>query len=319
MNRDPFPLIIAGISLLLAGCAQDRHQPPPRPMFGPGSDRQPAYPAGTAPAYPQSPATAKPPRAGAAASAKWQTVSPPQSGAATWQPIGALRAQSLGHGATLYQGKARSLAGASEINLVVFDSRQCAMKVIDQPQPNASGGVLTSLMRSHNAIAGVNGGFFHPDFQPLGIFIASGRKTGQFTSNQLLSGSVLVIGREPYLIWNSEFLGEQGVTDLIQCGPRLVDSGRPIEGLKTDRQADRTFVATDGKRTWAIGAVRSTSLAALAALLAESNVIPGLRVQRALNLDGGHSTAFWARTTTGHEISQPGFSTVRNYLAIIPR
>jgi hypothetical protein len=38
-----------------------------------------------------------------------------------------------------------------------------------------------------------------------------------------------------------------------------------------------------------------------------------------LNLDGGRSTAFYARTNDGREISQPGWSTVRNYVAVVPR
>jgi uncharacterized protein YigE (DUF2233 family) len=326
MKKQLFPLIIAGALLWPVGCTspQAARQSPPKPLFGPGSERQPAYASGTAPAYPRGSSAAQQPSPPPSLPPQnWQndaaTHAAPPVGAAAWQIIGAPHSQSLGHGAALHECKARSISGAAEVVVVVFDSRQCGLKVIDQPMPNAGGRVLDQLMRSHRAIAGVNGGFFHPDFQPLGIFIADGRKNGFFTSNKLLSGSVLVIGREPYLIWNSEFLGDAGVTDLIQSGPRLVDNGMPIQSLNGTKQASRTFIATDGKRMWAVGVVRSTSLAGLADLLANSNVIPGLRVARALNLDGGHSSAFWARPTSGREISQPGWSTVRNYLAIIPK
>ncbi|MDZ4289548.1 MAG: phosphodiester glycosidase family protein [Prosthecobacter sp.] len=302
-----FAHILTGAALALTSCNQWPQQPPPRPMFGPGSASQP-YGAVTAPAYPSQPQPPAPPPA------NWSNgaTTPPAS---SWQRPGAARSQSLGHGATLYDVS----AGGTDIQVVVFDSRQCVLRVIDQPSPNAGGGVISQAMPYHRAIAGVNGGFFHPDFQPLGLLLASGRKHGQFTHNKLLSGSVLVVSNEPYLVWNSEFLGEQGVSDLIQSGPRLVDRGRPIDSLDRAKLAPRTFIANDGKRIWAIGVARNASLAGLAELLARPGFVAGLQIERALNLDGGRSSAFWARTAAGREISQPGWSTVRNYLAVVPR
>lgn len=325
MKKSLFFLIFTALTLLLGGCKYPpaAHQPPIRPLFGPGSDRQPyssQQPALAAPSYPPA-ATPQPPQpAFAAAPWKSRTSSVSTStGAASWQPLDTPRSQSLGHGATYYEGHARSIAGIATVQAVVFDSRQCTLKVIDQPDPSAGGGAISQLMRAHHAIAGVNGGFFQKDFQPTGMFIAGSRTTGAFSTGGILAGSALVIARAPYLIWNSEYLPEKSITDLIQCGPRLVDGGIPIKTLDRVKQTHRTFIATDGRHTWAIGIVRSTSLAGLADLLAYSNIIPGFHAIRALNLDGGHSTAIWASPTWAREISQPGWSTVRNYLAIIPR
>jgi len=241
------------------------------------------------------------------------------SAPATWQRAGGVRTQTLPLGVKLDEFQVHSAEGAAEVQVVVFDSRQCVLRVVDQPGSQGGGGVISGLMRQSGALAGVNGGFFHPDFQPLGIFIASGQRHGQFMTNRLLSGSVLMVGQEPYLVWNSEFLGERGVTDMIQCGPRLVDGGLPVAGLNRVKKAARTFVATDGKRAWAIGVVRSTTLGGMADLLASPGLLPDMQVQRALNLDGGHSSALYARLANGQEISRPGWSTVRNYLAVVPR
>jgi hypothetical protein len=293
----------AALALALASCAQWPAQPPPRPLFGPGSAFQPqTQPA--PPSYPQSPAATSPQPP--AQTPFWQQLQPAPTSAG---------GQALGSGATLHEVR---VAG-TEMQVVVFDSRQCVLKVIDQPTANAGGGVISQAMSYYRAVAGVNGGFFHPDFQPLGLLIADGRKYGSFVDNRLVSGAILVVSTEPYLVWNTEFLGEQGVTDLIQSGPRLLDGGRPIDGLDRVKRAARTFVANDGKRTWAIGTVRSASLGGLADLLAAPGAIPGMQVDRALNLDGGRSSAFWARTASGREISRPGWSTVRNYLAVVPR
>ncbi|TDU68018.1 uncharacterized protein YigE (DUF2233 family) [Prosthecobacter fusiformis] len=246
-------------------------------------------------------------------------ASPPQPIHSSWQRSTQVRTQSLPNGAELHEFSARSTTESASISVVTFDSQRCSIRIVDQPAPHAGGGVLTPLMRGMGAIAGVNGGFFHPDFSTLGLMISDGRKIGQFTTSSLVSGSIVLINQEPYLVWNQEFLGESGVTQMLQAGPRLVDTGHPLPTLNRTKNATRTFIATDGNRLWAIGTVRSTTLAGLGELLATPDLLPGLRVVRALNLDGGRSTAFYARKTDWQEISQPGWSTVRNYLAIVPR
>lgn len=224
-----------------------------------------------------------------------------------------------GGGATRVTMRAANADAAVDLELVVFDSRRCGIRVIDQPQPGAGGSVIAPALRAHRAVAGVNGGFFTPEFQPLGLMISGGRRTGTIKEAKLLSGMFLSVGGQPYLIWRSEYSGDNGITDIVQAGPRLVDSGVPVGGLTTGAARVRTFMATDGRHLWAIGVARSASLAALADLLASPGIIPNLRVSRALNLDGGNSSAIWMRTARGKEISEPGWSTARNFVAIVPK
>lgn len=252
-----------------------------------------------------------------ASSAHQQVVQPRAS--ALWQQASSVRSSSLASGAQFYEFTARSVEGTAEVSVVIFDSQCCALRVLDQPTAHAGGQVLASTMCQAGAIAGVNGGFFHPDFSTLGLMIADGRTIGQFMRSSLVSGAMVVIGQEPYLVWNPEFLGEKGVTQMVQAGPRLVDSGQPLPTLNRTKFAARTFIATDGQRMWALGTVRSTTLAGLGELLASDGLLPGMQVQRALNLDGGRSTALYVRQTAGQEISRPGWSTVRNYVAVVPK
>lgn len=283
---------------------QANYPAPSQPQMEPPVSPAPAPPSDSAPAYPQS-----------------APVSSPSSQADVWQRTSSVRSSALDAGAQFHAFTARSSTGAdsAQIEVVTFDSSHCALRVLDQPSSNAGGSALTSLMRGAGAIAGVNGGFFHPDFSTLGLMIADGQTTGHFAKTSLVSGAVLMIGREPYLVWNHEFQGPRGVTQMLQAGPRLVDDGQPIRSLNRTKTSLRTFVATDGGRHWAIGIVRYTTLAGLGELLASPGLIPGVRVQRALNLDGGRSTALYVRKADGEEIRQPGWSTVRNYLAVVPR
>jgi len=281
---------------------------------------QPAYPqpVRSAPASVSAPRATPPPQQAPLYPA---SASPAPNAAYTssWRRTSSLRTQELSAGAQLHDFMARNSTEAAEVRVVIFDSQRCAMRVLDQPSANAGSGVITPLMHGVGAIAGINGGFFHPNFSTLGLMIADGRQTGQFAKTSLVSGSFIMIGREPYLVWNQEFLGERGVSQLLQAGPRLVDAGQPLPTLNRTKNAVRTFIATDGKRQWAIGTVHSTSLAGLGELLASQGILPDIQVQRALNLDGGRSTAFYARTANGKDISLPGWSTVRNYLAVVPR
>ncbi len=225
----------------------------------------------------------------------------------------------LSHHASWLRLRVRGSEGEVAISVVRFDSSSCTLRVIDQPQSWSFTDLLTDSMRSVNAIAGVNGGYFHPDFTPLGLMIANGKRQGQFTRSGLVSGMILVRSGEPALLWNSESPDTSNASDLLQAGPRLVDAGQPVSGLNRTKVAARSFIATDGQSGWLIGTVHSTSLHGLADLLTSPGLISGLRIQRALNLDGGRSTAFYARTNDERENGAPGWSTVRNYLAVVPR
>lgn len=222
-------------------------------------------------------------------------------------------------GASLHKKTVSTAGGSIEFEVVVFDSRHYALKVIDQPEDFAGGGQITASMRKAGAIAGVNGGFFTPQFAPMGLMKADGRGTGTWQASKLLTGAVVAGSGKPQLLWNAEARSRQSSAQFLQAGPRLVDAGRPVPGLERRKQTTRTFIATDGGQRWVMGLARGTSLGELADALASSDIIPGFRIQRALNLDGGRSSALYYRTADGGEHSDPGWSTVRNYVGIVSR
>jgi exopolysaccharide biosynthesis protein len=59
------------------------------------------------------------------------------------------------------------------------------------------------------------------------------------------------------------------------------------------------------------------SLAEMAAILATPEIFSDAKIVRALNLDGGSSTALWVRGTP--PFYQREWKGVRNYLGIVPR
>lgn len=238
--------------------------------------------------------------------------------APTWQREDAGPKRALVHGAEMHVFDALAEGRRVEVVLVVFDDRHLTLRVVDQPDANAGAGRVRGIAQELDAAACINGGFFHPDFTPLGLFTADGRSTGRLARTSLVSGAVVVRGGRPALVWNAEAGGHEGAVQVLQAGPRLVHEGRAVPGLDRVKQAARSFVLHDGGHRWALGTARDCSLLELGEILVTAGVLPELKAWRALNLDGGRSTALCARFAEGGELCRPGWRTVRNYLAVVP-
>lgn len=239
------------------------------------------------------------------------------SKAAEWSSISRFNGQPLFGDASLMEYVISHKEHSHQIRLVVFDSRQFDLKVIDQPDSWAGGGHIKDSMQGAAAVAGVNGGFFTPQFKPMGLMVSDGRKTGAWQTGPLLTGAVVVTDH-PQLLWNAEVNADEA-RELVQAGPRLVDDGQAVAGLDARKRSARSFIANDGGTQWLIGTADNISLSDLAELLSVPGLMPAFTVHRALNLDGGHSSALYYRFVGGREQVHPGWSTVRNYLAIVPK
>jgi len=205
-----------------------------------------------------------------------------------------------------------------DFTIVQFQTRQCAVKIIDQPT-RSSAVSLGKAMANAGAIAGVNGGFFTPDFAPLGLVIADGQRAGTWMRSSLLGGAVVVKNGRLLVLWRDEVGGSEGISQLLQAGPRLVNNGQPVQGLENKSHRPRTFIATNSEGGWLLGIAESTTIANLAQILAKPGLVPHFDISRALNFDGGKSTGLWARTFQGEIIYESEFSTVRNFVVIVPR
>lgn len=204
------------------------------------------------------------------------------------------------------------VSGAEEVvELAQFSYRNATLRVIDDASRSSD---LAATMQRVGAIAGVNGGYFDPNDAPVGLLISDGREIASLSRAKLLSGVFSVLNGRVRIQRSTEFSKKSKPTQARQCGPFLVDRGQAIAGLNDTRAARRTFVATGANEFAAIGYSSSVTLAQLAALLAT----PELKLQRALNLDGGSSSAFWCAGASG-VISIPERKTVRDYLAIVPK
>ena len=104
----------------------------------------------------------------------------------------------------------------------------------------------------------------------------------------------------------------------MQAGPFLVDAGKTVAGLNDTRSAARTVVFADGSGNFGVLICKNATLAETARLLATSGAVPSGKIIRALNLDGGSSTALWVKREPSPFYSRE-WKSVRDYLAIVPR
>ena len=201
------------------------------------------------------------------------------------------------------------------VDLALFSAKSSKLRVID----NADGVTLSDAMRRTNCIAGINGGYFDPNFAPLGLRIIDGKVTSRLTRGRLMSG-VLASDNAIHIFRVAEFSLRRKPNAAIECGPFLVDFAKPVRGLEAMRAARRTFAATGSGDRAALGFCSDATLADLARILATP--LGDFKIQRALNLDGGSSSAFWFRKNDGSAFSiaggEDGARFCRGYCTVTP-
>lgn len=211
----------------------------------------------------------------------------------------------------------RSAAGNdAALDLALFSPARVAVRVIDNA--NGSDDLARAMQREH-CIAGVNGGYFEMNFAPLGLRVIDGATTSHFTRARLLSGVFAAGGKVIELVRVGEFSAREKIHAAIECGPFLVDGGAAVVGLENTRAARRTFVAATREKKFALGFCDDAKLAQLGAILSSEKLASDLHISRAMNLDGGSSSAFFFQRADGTTLSIPEEKTVRDFVGVMAR
>jgi exopolysaccharide biosynthesis protein len=198
--------------------------------------------------------------------------------------------------------------------LTAFNPNNFALRVVSDDQGGY--GSVSDATAATKAVAGVNGGYFQSDGTPVGLLISDNQIIHKFETAKILAGVFFVREGKPGLVRSARFARIKNVSQAIQCGPFLVENGRPLTGLNNDRSAPRTFVLTAGNSAWGFGICRSVTLAEMGQILSTPDLLGRNSVVSALNLDGGSSTQFWARS--GEEVmSSSALAVVANYLVLV--
>jgi uncharacterized protein YigE (DUF2233 family) len=241
----------------------------------------------------------------ASASAEWKTVSVQTEPSA---------AKGLEHRYVVLEDSETGERVSME--LALFSTKSCRLRIIDQSTEPRSD--LDEVMRREKCLAGVNGGYFDPDYKLIGLLIVDGKIIAPLRQARLLSGVLCASRNKVQILRVGEFSQQQKVDAAIECGPMIVDLGKAVRGLEATRAARRTFAATAKDGRAALGFCSDVTLADLSLMLA-TQCLSDFRIERALNLDGGSSSAFWFKRKDGSAFFIPEEKTVRDFVAIVPK
>ena len=200
------------------------------------------------------------------------------------------------------------------LELARFSAKSHQLRLIENRGGSES---LAESMRKENCLAGVNGGYFDPDFAPIGLRIAGGLTKSPFVRSRLLTGVLVYRPGAARIVRLREYSRETKPLMALECGPFLVDGGKVVSGLDSTRAARRTFVATAAGDQVILGFCSPVSLADLSRILAHG--LPGLKIRRALNLDGGSSSAFWFERKDSSAFSVSEQKPVRDFIGVSSR
>jgi uncharacterized protein YigE (DUF2233 family) len=208
-----------------------------------------------------------------------------------------------------------STGQSATVELAIFSPKSCQLRLVDNSDGASN---LADRMQAGSFLAGVNGGYFDPNFAPIGLRIIDGKIIRPLVHARLLTG-VLISSRDfTQIVRVGEYAKTRRNPDsAVQCGPVLVDASHPVKGLDAARIARRTFAVVGNDRA-AVGSCSEVSLAQLSQILVSARLADNFKVQRGLNLDGGSSSAFWFKRDRG-VFSIPEQKTVRDFVAVVPR
>jgi len=200
-------------------------------------------------------------------------------------------------------------------DVAVFSAKSTALRVIDNPE----GQSLAAAMKQEKYACGVNGGYFDANFKPIGLRVADGATFSPLRRARLITGILLQSDRGIDVVRVGEFSRTKKISAAIQSGPFLVEGSKRVRGLNDSQLARRTFAGIATSDRAMLGFCSDVSLSGLADILATAPIAIDSKIRRAMNLDGGSSSAFWFAREDGSAFSIPGRKPVRDFLAIAPK
>jgi uncharacterized protein YigE (DUF2233 family) len=154
---------------------------------------------------------------------------------------------------------------------------------------------LLSAAKSAGATMAINGGFFDPEFKPLGLAISEHKVLSKFTKTP---GGVLTVSSAQARLYDAEDYDGSALAPefAIQCLPRLVVHNAVNLHRETGKRAERTALCIrDSGRTLEGVYARGKEETAHPTLLEFAAYLQSTGCEDALNLDGGPSSGIVAR------------------------
>ncbi|MBI2343816.1 MAG: phosphodiester glycosidase family protein [Deltaproteobacteria bacterium] len=176
---------------------------------------------------------------------------------------------------------------------------------------------VRELAERTKARVAINGGFFSPELQPLGLRIQNGKRRTPLKSTSWW-GIFSLEGTTPHIAPPWAYRPSSQTRMAVQSGPRLIVDGR-VPPLK-EGMAERSALCITPEHRIVVAATENApmSTSTLADLLRRATAEGGFACRDALNLDGGRSTQLYARIGR-FRVHVPNLSTVTDAVIVVPK
>jgi uncharacterized protein YigE (DUF2233 family) len=167
------------------------------------------------------------------------------------------------------------------------------------------------------ALVAINGGFFDPLHNPLGLRVQNGKQLNPI--RPISWWGIFSMHNHRATITAQKYFAENTPADFaIQSGPRLVVNGN-IPKLKDNYDA-RSALAIDRQGNVIIAITENAAITTsqFARILQASTSADGLNCYNALNLDGGNSSQLFAQVGK-FNLLIPSFNNVVDAVVVLPR
>ena len=226
--------------------------------------------------------------------------------------------ESLGEGLDVAKWKPAPLVVA---NVLRIDPRRWSLRALLARESSAKGeAAAPDLLTAEDfssrtaAAAVVNGGFFDPEYRPMGLRISQGRMQVPL---RMVDWGVFFIGASgPGLVHARDWGEGREVDFAVECGPRLIHGGETFK-LKPNLHRRSVIGHTSDGMVVMVVTRDPIDLNTLAAALVKPVSRGGLGLHAALNLDGGPSTQMDLRGRGGWRVA--GISGVADAVGVFPR
>jgi hypothetical protein len=208
-----------------------------------------------------------------------------------------------------------SASQRATLDVAVFSAKSTALRVIDNPD----GQSLAAVMKREKYACGVNGGYFDTEFKAIGLRVTDGKTFSPLRRARLITGILLQSDRGIDVMRVGELSRTKKIATAIQSGPFLVEGNKRIRGLNDSQLARRTFAGVATNDRAFLGVCSDVSLGQMADILATQPIVADSKVRRAMNLDGGSSTAFWFAREDGSAFSISSRKPVRDFVGVMPK
>jgi Phosphodiester glycosidase len=201
------------------------------------------------------------------------------------------------------------------IDVAIFGAKSTALRVIDNPD----GQSLGTVMKREKCACGVNGGYFDSEFKPIGLRVADDKIFSPIRHAPLITGILVQSDRGIDVVRVGQFSRTKKIIAAVQSGPFLVEGNKRIRGLDDSQLARRTFAGLAANDRALLAVCSDVSLGQLANIIATTPIVADSKIRRAMNLDGGSSSAFWFAREDGNAFSLPGRKPVRDFVGVVPK